>query len=141
MSKYKWGKKSKRVLSDANIYLYAVLNHALSMGIMDMAVIESIRGKAEQNQYFKLGKSKVQWPNGKHNILKEGDKSDAIDVTPVVNGKISWKKEHCLVLAGIILASAKIIGIEIRWGGNWDMDGEPITDQNFQDLVHYEIMS
>ena len=45
---------------------------------------------------------------------------------------------HCCVLAGIILTCAVKRGIKIRWGGNWDMDSEPITDQDFQDLVHYE---
>jgi hypothetical protein len=32
------------------------------------------------------------------------------------------------------------VGVMIRWGGNWDMDGEPITDQDFQDLVHFELI-
>ena len=57
---------------------------------------------------------------------------------PVINGKLSWEKEHCLVLAGMVLAIGKTLGHSIRWGGNWDMDGEPITDQDFQDLVHFE---
>lgn len=38
-----------------------------------------------------------------------------------------------------VLATVKL-GIDIRWGGNWDMDGEPVTDQNFQDLVHFELV-
>jgi len=32
----------------------------------------------------------------------------------------------------------KMLEVDLRWGGNWDMDGEPITDQDFQDLVHFE---
>jgi len=37
-----------------------------------------------------------------------------------------------------MLAAAALAKVKIRWGGNWDMDGEPVTDQEFQDLVHYE---
>jgi peptidoglycan L-alanyl-D-glutamate endopeptidase CwlK len=31
------------------------------------------------------------------------------------------------------------LGVKLRWGGNWDRDGEPVTDQDFQDLVHFEL--
>jgi hypothetical protein len=30
------------------------------------------------------------------------------------------------------------MGIKIRWGGDWDMDTET-KDNNFDDLVHFEI--
>jgi len=36
------------------------------------------------------------------------------------------------------LSVGKMLEVDLRWGGNWDMDGEPITDQDFQDLVHFE---
>jgi peptidoglycan L-alanyl-D-glutamate endopeptidase CwlK len=139
MSKYKFGKKSKEKLSQVDDALKETAVLALSWELMDFAIIEGIRTRDKQNEYFNSGKSKVQWPNGAHNIQEPGDKSRAFDVAPVINGKISWKKDHCLVLAGIMLAAAKSLGHSIRWGGNWDMDGEPITDQSFQDLVHYEI--
>ncbi len=139
MNDYSFGERSISHLSKIINPLHTAASIALGYGIMDFAVIESVRLKEEQNRLYLLGKSKVQWPDGAHNVLKAGEKARAFDAAPWVNGDISWRKEHCLVLAGIILAAGRAIDYDIRWGGNWDMDGEPITDQDFQDLVHYEI--
>ncbi len=116
--------------------LEIIMEDALDVGIMDISVIEGHREWARQNKYYISGKSKVQWPDGKHNKIP----SEAVDATPYINGKVSWNKMHCCVLAGIILTCAAKRGIKLRWGGNWDMDSEPITDQDFQDLVHYELV-
>ena len=34
---------------------------------------------------------------------------------------------------------AKSMGIDIRWGGDWDRDTE-VRDNKFDDLVHFEIV-
>lgn len=134
--KYNFGKRSAANLDTVDPELQEIMHDALATGIMDFSIIEGHRGKAEQNRYYDLGKSKVKWPDGKHNKIS----SDAVDAAPWINRKISWNKFHCCVLAGIILACAAKRGIKLRWGGNWDMDSEPITDQDFQDLVHYELV-
>ena len=136
MGTYSFGKNSEKILANARQYLQRVARLALSWGIMDFSVVETHRNKATQNGYFARGKSRVQWPDGKHNSLP----SDAFDLVPFINGKGSYNKAHCLVLAGLMLAAAAVLGVRLRWGGNWDMDGEPITDQDFQDLVHYEVV-
>lgn len=133
---FKFGSRSLKNLSQAHNDIQEVANASLALGILDFSVIETHRGKAAQDRYYRLGKSKVQWPDGKHNSFP----SDAADLVPYVNGKISWDKNHCLVLAGVVLAAAKLVLVELRWGGNWDMDGEPVTDQDFQDLVHFELI-
>ena len=38
---------------------------------------------------------------------------------------------------GFVLGTAAQMGIDIRWGGDWDGDRD-IHEQNFDDLVHYE---
>lgn len=138
--KYHFGNGSERKLLELDNDGVRVLRYALSMGLIDIAVVQTARSKAEQDRYFEIGKSQVRWPKSKHNRLSTADKVLAFDAAPYVNGKVSWKKEHCIFLAGIIQSAAKSLGVIIRWGGNWDMDGEPITDQNFQDLVHYEVI-
>lgn len=129
-----FGQKSIGNLNALTYNLQKVARKTLELELMDFAIICSFRSEAEQNKLFSEGKSKVKWPDGKHNKYP----SEAMDLVPYVAGKISWNKFHCCVLAGIILAVAKIEDISLRWGGNWDMDDEPITDQNFQDLVHFE---
>ena len=133
---FSFGKTSRMNLYTVHPDLEIVMEDALDVGIIDISIIEGHRGKEKQNKYFDLGKSKVKWQNGKHNKIP----SSAVDAAPYINGKVSWNKMHCCVLAGIILTCAVKRGIKIRWGGNWDMDSEPITDQDFQDLVHYELV-
>jgi len=139
MTVYKFGKKSSEKINQLHNTLRLVARLALSWGIMDFAIIEGIRSKEKQNQYFAENKTKVQWPNGKHNVEGVWELSKAFDAVPCINGRISWHKDHCLVLSGIMLAAAKTLNVNLRWGGNWDMDGEPVTDQTFQDLVHFEL--
>lgn len=110
---------------------------SLAIDLIDFAVIWGHRNKEQQNKMYASGKSEKQWPDGKHNKLP----SEAMDLAPVINGIISWDPKHHIYLAGIITTVAiEMLGIRIRWGGNWDYDREPITDQNFNDLGHYEIL-
>ncbi len=137
---FRFGAASKQHLLQVDPDLRAVAELALSWGIMDFTVYESIRTKAEQNRLYNCDPPKTdkQWPNSGHNILNPGDLSQAFDAAPYINGAISWDTRHCLFLAGIICSAAAVLRMPLRWGGNWDMDGEPVTDQTFDDLVHYE---
>lgn len=132
----KFSTTSLQRLSTCDPKLQLVMKGALATNLIDISIIEGARGRETQDLYFKEGKSKVPWPNSKHN----GEVSLAVDAGPYVNGQLSFNKDHCCFLAGIVLGVSKSLGIPLRWGGNWDMDGEPLTDQDFQDLVHYEII-
>jgi len=138
--KYKFGKRSEAELATIKSALSNVCRRALKYGEMDATVIQGRRSKTEQNRYFKLGKSRVEWPYGKHNVAEPEKLAGAVDIVPCVNAKPSWNPNHCLVWAGLMLAAAAEEGVKIRWGGNWDRDGEPITDQDFQDLAHFELV-
>ncbi len=104
---------------------------------IDCSIVEGHRSKEKQNKYFDAGRSRIRYPNGKHNRYP----SLAVDVAPYLNGKISWDMRHCLYFAGVAMGIASQAEIKIRWGGDWDMDNEPITDQDFQDLVHFELVA
>ena len=138
--KYKYGKRSEAELATVNPMLVQVCRRALSYGQMDATVVQGVRGKAEQDRYFELGKSRVRWPDGKHNAEPPETKSDAVDIIPFVKGKGSWHFVHCAFWAGLMFAAAADLGVDIRWGGDWDMDHEPVTDQEFQDLAHFELV-
>jgi len=130
-----FSRKSITELETVHPSLKLVMTEALRVELIDFSIIQGHRGKAEQDRYFSLDKSKVRFPNGKHNSMP----SLAVDAAPYIRYKLSWDKRHCIFLAGVILTCAKNLGIGLRWGGNWDRDLEPITDQDFQDLVHYEL--
>ena len=101
-----------------------------------MGCSQGYRDRETQDKYYNEDKSKVKHPGSKHNKKP----SQAVDLVPWIVDHLSYNKAHCCVLAGIVLTCAKKLGIGIRWGGNWDMDSEPITDQDFQDLVHFELL-
>lgn len=107
--------------------------------LMDHTILEGRRGKEDQNKAFESGKSKLQWPNGKHNTLTDTELSQAVDATPY---PVDFKdiNRHCF-FAGIVIGVAHNMGIRLRWGGAWDMDyNKIISDQNFDDLVHFELV-
>ncbi len=140
MMKYDYSNRSSLVLSKASHNIQLVFYEALVMGLIDITAIESRRSKARQNRLYSMRpqRSKVQWPNSKHNVLNPGDLAHAVDAAPYVNSRASDNWYHCIYMAGVIQACGQKLGVPIRWGGNWDRDGEPITDQEFQDLWHYE---
>ena len=78
------------------------------------------------------GNSKVKFPNGKHNKSP----SVAVDVAPY---PIDWKdRDRFHYFGGYVLGIAAMMGLRIRWGGDWDMDTQT-KDNKFDDLVHFEI--
>lgn len=101
----------------------------------DCTVLEGFRSKEVQDKYFAEGKSKLKWPNGKHNTQPL---SQAVDVAPYIYKAISWSTNDCIEFAQFVLATAEKMGIELRWGGDWDGDGDR-SDQTFNDLVHFEL--
>jgi peptidoglycan L-alanyl-D-glutamate endopeptidase CwlK len=95
----------------------------------DCSVLEGHRDPERQEMLFRTGKSKVK--KGKHNNVP----SDAVDVAPY---PIDWNDTVRFVEFGqFVVARAKELDIPIRWGGDWDGDGDR-SDQSFDDLVHFE---
>ncbi|MBI9092285.1 MAG: hypothetical protein JEZ12_23980 [Desulfobacterium sp.] len=102
----------------------------------DCTILEGHRGRAKQNRMVREGKSKVEWPDGKHNPMP----SEAADVAPYIKGfGPSMDPRQCSYFAAKVKAKAEERGIPIRWGGDWDGDGD-LTDQTFNDLLHYELI-
>jgi len=134
---FHYGRKSLKNYETLSPNLQRVADRVLGYGIMDFSLDCTHRGEAEQNRLFNMVPPRTEkaWPDSKHNTLP----SEGMDCVPYVAGKSSWNKLHCCVLAGLFLAAAKEEGVKLRWGGNWDMDSEPITDQDFQDLCHFEL--
>lgn len=133
---FRFGKASEDRLLSVRPELAAVCRRALGYNVLDITVVQGKRSKEEQDKAFRIGASKLKYPESKHNTEPL---SSAVDVAAFVNGKVSWNHQHCLVLAGLMLAAASELNVKVRWGGNWDRDGEPCTDQTFDDLVHFEL--
>ena len=129
----KFGKRSKERLRGVDAKLQNVLNEVCKY--FDITVIEGVRSQERQDELVSQGKSKTKF--GKHVQGK------AVDIAPY---PIDWKaRDDFHLLGGFILGVASQMGVRIRWGGDWDssslFQGKRTTkDNNFDDLVHFEIL-
>jgi peptidoglycan L-alanyl-D-glutamate endopeptidase CwlK len=100
-----------------------------------IAWLGGFRTAEEQNGRFKEGFS------SKDGYVKRSKHQDglALDFLPYINGRpVPKNQKHYLIIIGVAFACADELGIKIRSGSNWDMDGEFITDQEFDDYPHIE---
>ena len=98
----------------------------------DCSVLEGHRGKELQNKYFDEDKSKLKFPHGKHNAYP----SNAVDVVPY---PVDWDdRERQTLFAGFVIGVASQMGVNLRWGGDWDQDWQ-VVDNRFDDFPHFEI--
>ena len=126
----RFGKRSKERLASCNADLRMVFNEVIKF--VDCTILEGHREKERQNQLFDEGKTKVLYPDGRHNDFP----SNAVDVVPY---PVDWKdRERMTLFAGFVLGVASQMGIELRWGGDWDQDFE-VKDNMFDDFPHFEI--
>lgn len=101
---------------------------------VDCVIIEGHRNEATQNEYFRAGKSKVDWPNSKHNTAP----SMAVDVVPY---PMDWSEPRQMYMfVGFVRAIATTMGIKIRCGADWNGDFR-VKDQNFHDIPHFELVT
>ena len=126
----RFGKKSKERLATCDEKLQKVFNKVIQY--VDCSVLEGNRNEERQNKLYDEGKTKVKFPNGRHNRYP----SKAVDVTPY---PVDWEdRERQTLFAGFVIGVASQMGINIRWGGDWDQDFE-VQDNKFDDFPHFEI--
>ena len=128
---YKFGKKSAERLATCDYRLQELLIEAIKH--IDFSITCGHRGEIEQNQAYADKKSKLQWPNSKHNTFP----SKAVDIAPY---PIDWNDTVRFAhLIGLIRGLAISKGIKIRVGIDWDGDGD-IRDHSFLDFPHVELV-
>ena len=126
----KFGNKSKAQLNSCHSDLKRVFNEVIKT--VDCSVLEGHRHQARQDALYEEGKTKVKYPSGRHNALP----SLAVDVAPY---PIDWAdRERFTLFAGFVLGVAKGMGIDLRWGGDWNMNFE-VNDNRFDDFPHFEL--
>ena len=145
----KFGRRSKEKLETADPILQNLFRVVIQF--IDCSIIFGNRESAEQFELFKKGRSFIdnKWvitdkskvvtykdgfrEKSKHNYLP----SKAVDVVPY---PIDWEdREKAYYFAGIVKGIAYMMGIKVRWGGDWDSDND-LKDQTFNDLWHWEIV-
>lgn len=130
-----YGRRSKKVLKTLNPDLIEVLQEVIKH--VDISLLEGHRGEEKQNRMVGEGTSKLIFPNSEHNKFP----SNAVDFAPY---PIKWENsgknyQRFAHAAGIIIGIGIQKGIFLRWGGDWDRDGE-LLDNKWDDLPHIELI-
>jgi peptidoglycan L-alanyl-D-glutamate endopeptidase CwlK len=94
--------------------------------VQDFAVHDGIRTMAEQQKLVASGASTTL--NSRHLT------GHAVDLVPVVNGKLRWEWDPIYTMADAVRIAAREKGVPLRWGGAWDVDFTAST-QSPEDLV------
>lgn len=119
---------------DLQVLFYEVIKS------FDCEILEGYRSQADQEQDFKDGRTKLRWPDGKHNKQP----SMAVDAGPY---PIEWLNTKLFYwFAGYVLGIAQKLKDEgkmthtVRWGGSWDGLGKFDGPNQLKDLVHFELV-
>lgn len=133
----KFSLQSQSQLATCHPELQLLFNEVIKY--FDCQVLEGYRNQADQEKAFAAGNSKLHFPYGNHNK----NPSMAVDVSPY---PVVWNHPRRFYwFAGTVLGIAIQLKAQgkmkytIRYGGDWDGDKD-ITDQTFDDLVHFELV-
>lgn len=140
----KFGPKSLENLASADPALQAIFESVISA--VDCSILCGHRGEAEQNAAFNSGKSKLRFPQSKHNAFP----SRAVDAMPY---PIRWPDishiptafhedirlyARTAHFAGFVRGVAHQQGTLLRWGGDWN--GNFVLESGDDwDMPHFEL--
>lgn len=138
----KYGSASKARLSSCHQDLQIIFSEVIK-GV-DCSILCGHRPEDEQQVAFEAGLSKLTFPDSKHNKVP----SIAVDAAPYFSElrNTDWNDSNAFAFfAGYVMATANKlfeegkISHKLRWGGDWDGDGQT-KDQSFHDLPHFELI-
>ena len=108
---YTLSEQSLKRLQGVHPDLDAVVRLAITLTAQDFRVIEGRRTKERQRYLVEKGASKTM--NSRHLT------GHAVDLAPIVDGKVSWDWKHFYPIADAMKQAAKIKGTPVEWGGDW----------------------
>lgn len=120
---YSLSKKSLERLEGVDERLVRVVKKAIEITPIDFTVLEGLRTLERQKQLVSEGFS--QTLKSKHLT------GHAVDLGCLIDGKITWDKEHYLTLSLAVKEAAESLRIGVRWGGNF---------KSFFDGPHFELI-
>lgn len=122
MSGFQFGQRSEQHLVGVHPDLVKVVRRALQLSPLDFAVTEGRRTVERQAQLVAAGASRT--------MASRHITGHAVDLAPLIGGRISWDWPPFHQLAGAMKQAAAELQVAIAWGGDWT---------TFQDGPHFEL--
>ena len=134
----RWSRRSKLVYDQLHPALQRLVTR-IRDEVADISLIYPYGGHRDaetQAELFEAGATTLRWPDSKHNKIP----SLAVDLQPYPYPTYEPKLWGALgYIAGRAFGIAEEEGFRIRWGGDWNGDGD-LTNQKFDDLFHIELV-
>lgn len=119
---YALGRGSLAKLTGVHPDLVKVVKRAIETTPVDFQVLEGLRSLARQKQLLAQGATTT--------LRSRHLTGHAVDIAPLINGKVSWSWPHFYPLAEAIKMAAADVGVSIEWGGDW---------KTFKDGPHWQL--
>ena len=116
------GQRSLSRLEGVHPDLVRVVKKAAVISPLDFTVLEGLRTLERQKQLSQIGATKTL--NSRHLT------GHAVDLAPMIGGKVSWDWPLYHRLAKTIKEAAVNENVPIEWGGNW---------RTFKDGPHWQL--
>ena len=116
------GARSLSRLEGVHPDLVRVVKKAAAMSDLDFTVLEGLRTPERQRELMMQGATKTL--NSRHLT------GHAVDLAPMLGGKVSWDWPLYHRLAKIVKAAAAAENVAVTWGGSW---------AKFRDGPHWEL--
>lgn len=132
---FRFSQRSLNNLIGVSPKLIAVVKRAIEITTVDFKVIEGLRTKERQAELYAQGRTKpgkvVTWTMQSKHI-----DGLAVDLLPA---PYDWKDPAKFdAVAKAMFQAADELGVTIRWGADWDMDGNP-RERGETDSPHFEL--
>lgn len=150
---FKFGRASQENMAQCHPDLVMILHRALQISPVDFGVTQGLRTYEQQLAFFLNKDSRLdpripaQRAKAKHLPDEEGY-AHAVDVYVAVPGRVDLRYDYMRLTviawaiqeAALRLHAEGKVGHGVRWGGDWDQDGQILIDQTFNDLPHHELV-
>lgn len=117
---YELGFTSQANLVGVQAPLVEAVKYAIAITTQDFAVTQGLRTVAAEADAVASGHSKTM-----HSRHLTGH---AVDLVPIVNGKLSWEWPFFYPIVTAMQAAGKYLSVEMNWGADWDMELQQFTD-------------
>ena len=119
---YSFGSRSLGRLEGIHSDLRKVMDRAIATTDIDFTVLEGMRTMSRQRKLVASGASRT--------LRSRHLTGHAVDIAPLVDGKVSWDWPIYHRLAPTIKKAAQDVGVKIEWGGDW---------RSFKDGPHWQL--
>lgn len=123
--------------------MISVVERAAALSTQPFVVICGVRTPEEQKELYAQGRTKpgnkVTWTlTSNHFVDQKTGFGHAVDIAP---DPIDWSQTSKFdAIAKAMFQAAAELGVKIRWGADWDKDGNP-RERGETDSPHFELVA